>query len=165
MLPCVDESVHWKFQPVRELVMPAPKRRPSWLAHVTPPAVVLLAVAPVALRPAMYSWEPDGDYGWLIVRLIFFLPFWIGMAAAPGYLRTIYVLRRGLPLDRKQAAWLGVSLVLAAAACVGGVITTWRTLIPIPIYPLGSALSLVVVLRVAYFLRLQERARLSTVRL
>jgi hypothetical protein len=131
--------------------------KPSWLAHVLPPAVVLLAAAPVALRPAMYSLDPDGDYAWLVVRLISFLPFWIGLAAAPGYLRTIYVLQRGLPLDRKQAAWLGVSLVLAAVACVGGVIATWRILVPIPIYPLGSALSLVVVVRVAYFLRQRQR--------
>jgi hypothetical protein len=129
--------------------------RPSWLAHVLPPAVVVFLAAPVALQAEMYLLDPDGDAGRLASRILHFLPFWIGLAAGPGYLRAIYVMRQGLHLESGQRRWIHVSLVLAFLACIGGIVATWFT--RIPIFPLGSAISLVVVLRVAYFLRKYQR--------
>jgi hypothetical protein len=110
----------------------------------------MLLAAPVAMRPEMYR-DVDGDLGKIAARTAMFLPFWIGLAAAPGYLRALHLMRHRLSPGPGQVRWIHASLFLAVLACAGGIVATWWTYIPI--FPLGSAISLVVVFRVAWFFR------------
>jgi hypothetical protein len=107
--------------------------KPSWIAHVLPPATVVLLALPAAVQSSFSL----------------FWPVRIGLVSAPGYLRAIYLVRESVHAASTQALFVKASLVLAIVACIGGIAVTWSPAM-IPIFPFGSAISLVVALRITY---------------
>ncbi|MDH3846116.1 MAG: hypothetical protein OES69_19410, partial [Myxococcales bacterium] len=119
-LPCLVlfslyELDHGKLKSFLGLAMSDTIPTPSWIAHVLPPAIVMLLAAPVAVQPQMYL-SDQGDTSSLAFRIWLFTPFWIGLVAAPGYLRAIHLMRKGLGSHAAAAPWIWISVGLGMIA-------------------------------------------------
>ena len=95
--------------------------------YVVAPAVTMLLVwPPVSELPPLRITE-----NFNVFQVLIALPFWVGLAAAPGYL---YAWSGQYDRDRASWSvrlWVGASLIAAFAATVGGLISA-LAVIPLP---------------------------------
>jgi len=112
---------------------------PIW--YVLCPALAMLLVLPLILElpPLMFT-ENFNAFQVLIA-----LPFWIGAAAAPGYLYAWSGAYEPSGASRTTRAWVAASLAAALLASLGGLITI-LAVIPFP-FVIASVLASFLMLR------------------
>lgn len=98
---------------------------PSW--YVLSPALAMLLVLPLILElPPMMFTENFNS-----VQVLIALPFWIGAAAAPGYLHAWSGAYDPIGSSRTARAWVIASLAAAFVASLGG-LTSIFAIVPFP---------------------------------
>jgi hypothetical protein len=110
------------MKPDVAIVSPAPSR-----AYVVVPTLTILAV----------SWFAAADLGEPSAPIhYYFLPFWIGLLCAPGYLLAWWTLRVRSPLSPVRRGFaigsIGIAVICSAAGAVfsaftvvGGILSAW----------------------------------------
>lgn len=95
--------------------------------YVLSPALAMLLVLPLILElpPVMFTKNFNA------VQVLIALPFWIGAAAAPGYLYAWSGAYEPIGASRMTRAWVGASLAAAVLASLGGLISIFAV-IPFP---------------------------------
>ena len=112
---------------------------PVWYV-LCPVLAMLLLLPPILELPPLMFIE-----NFNLFQVVIALPFWIGAAAAPGYLYAWSGAYEPSAAAGTTRAWVGVSLAAALLASFGGLITI-LVLIPVP-FVLGSIIASVLMLR------------------
>ena len=102
------------------------------LRYALAPSIAFLLVFAFVLW--LEAWElllrPEGPGG--PPHTMIFLAFWIGLAAAPGYLRGCWVVAHDVSVRPLQACWILISIVSGLfLALVGGVMSLFTIVLGI----------------------------------
>lgn len=116
--------------------------RPLPMWYVLSPALAMLLVLPLILElpPLMFTENFN------LVQVLIALPFWIGAAAAPGYLYAWSGAYEPVCASRMARAWVGASLATAVLASLGGLISI-LLIIPFPFVVASLVASLLMLRR------------------
>jgi hypothetical protein len=106
---------------------------------------MLLVVPPIFSLPPLRFGPDDADPRTVLMASLIASPFWIGAAAAPGYLYAWSGVYEPSLASRGTRAWVTVSLIAGLVASVGGLISI-AVLIPFP-FSVASILSSAFMLR------------------
>lgn len=116
---------------------PAEKPKPAAaVALLIAPAATMLLVSLPAVSLTQGMWEKGFDP----VSAFVIAPFWIGLVAAPGYVKA------AVTAEEFQPAWVRLSVVFALVASLGGAAAAIPLVFPVP-FALASAISASLLLR------------------
>jgi len=110
-----------------------------------PVATVALLIAPgatmfLAWLPAVSLTQGIWQKGFDPVSAFVVAPFWLGIVAAPGYMKA------ALTSEEFQPVWVRLSVVVALVASLGGAAAAIPLVLPVP-FALASAVSGFLLLR------------------
>lgn len=112
------------------------------------PLAAMLVVLPMVFELPPFI-RPDNTG-----QILFVIPFYLGLVAAPGYI--YFILKKPQFLSKPRKIWVGTSLLIAFLASLGGLISI-LTVINIP-FIIGSVIVSLVVM-VNFFKQFAKRQK------
>ena len=110
--------------------------------YVVLPAGALIIVWPMIRELPPISWPDNLN----TLQFVAAAPFWIGIAAAPGYLYAWSGHRSRSSLQPIRRYWVALSLAAALLASVTGAVVSALAVVPVP-FTIGSAVCSLLLIR------------------
>jgi len=118
--------------------------RLSWL-YILVPVLAMASVLPPILELPPVRWPRNVN----VPQLLIVAPFWLGVAATPGYLYAWSGHHNAARLTTRGQLWVGGSLIASLFAGIAGSLVSIPAVIPVP-FALGSSVCSFLLLRRFY---------------